>query len=109
MTRFEEAVKARYGSALKPRYMQASYGDREIVDRHERMNTEERRRRPDQCQFSHSSITPNHLVTIPEAARPLTATSHSKNSAVQGQQTVKKHSAVKERELAGSNLMAEIE
>jgi len=43
-----------------------------------------------------------------EKPRPLTANSHSKNAQVAAG-TVKKHSAVKDRELRGSNLMAEIE
>ena len=47
MTRIESGVKARYGSALKPRYCNVSFGDVGLKDRHERMNTEEKRRRPD--------------------------------------------------------------
>jgi hypothetical protein len=49
------------------------------------------------------------LVTIPENPRPLTATSHSKNQASQANSVAKRHSAVKQRELAGENLLAEIE
>lgn len=79
MTRFEAAVKARYGSALKPRFCQASFGDNQQADRHERMNKEVKRASASQCQFSNSAVKPNHLVTIPEA-RPMTASSQAKNS-----------------------------
>ena len=97
MVRFEQGVKARYGSALKSRYMQASFGDRQLADRHERMNSEIKRARPSQCQFTNSSITANHLVTIDENPRPMTANSHSKNNAQvqQGAYSVKKQSSIK--------------
>lgn len=41
--RIESSQKARYGSALKPRYCNVSFGDTGLVDRHERMNKEVKR------------------------------------------------------------------
>lgn len=107
VTRFEAAVKVRYGSALKPRYCQSSFGDNSFADRHERMNKEIKRSHPSQCQFTNSAVKANNLVTIPEA-RPFSAISQARNTAFAGQQN-KKHTDVKNREIAGSNLMAEIE
>ena len=39
------ASRARYGSALKPRHTQTTWFDQSFVDRHERMNTVEKRKR----------------------------------------------------------------
>ena len=100
-------VKARYGSALKPRFCKASYGDSGLVDRHERLNPVEKRQRMDQCQFANSSMTANHLVTVHEA-RPMSANTQAKNTAFNGKQQ-KKCTDVKRDEIIGSNLIAQVE
>jgi hypothetical protein len=47
MARIESGARSRYGSALKPRFCNVSFGDVGLKDRHERLNPEEKRRRPD--------------------------------------------------------------
>lgn len=107
MDRIDSGVKSRYGSALKPRFCQASFGDSGLGDRHERMNPVEKRTRMDQCQFSNSSMTANHLVKINEA-RPMSANTQAKNTAFNGKQQ-KKNTDVKRDELIGTNLIAQVE
>lgn len=105
--RIESAVKNRYGSALKPRYCNASFGDVGLADRHERMNKEVKRMSLQQCQFKNSAILKDNQVSVPEQ-RPMTATTQARNTGFTGT-TQKKATEVKVRELDGSNVISEVE
>ena len=54
LKKFSETIEAetltRSATAMKSRYLDSCFGS-EIKDRHEKMNTEVKRRLPTQCQF----------------------------------------------------------